>query len=61
MQTTKKMARQLINRLPDTVIFDDYVYAFYVRQKIEAGLKAVNERCTIPHEEARRRLLGHAD
>jgi predicted transcriptional regulator len=29
--------------------------------KIEAGLKAVNEGRTIPHDEAKKRLLGHVD
>ena len=61
MQTTKEMVRQLIEHLPDTATFDDIMYELYVRQKIEAGLKAVNEGRTIPHEEAKRRLLGHAN
>jgi predicted transcriptional regulator len=61
MQNAKEMAHQLIERLPDTATFDDIVYEFYVRQKIEAGLKAVNEGRTISHEEARKRLLGNAD
>lgn len=61
MQTAKEMARQLIERLPDTATFDDIVYEFYVRQKIQSGLKAVSEGRTIPHEEARKRLLGNAD
>lgn len=55
------MARQLIERLPDTATFDDILYKFYVQQKIEAGLKAINEGRTIPHEKARKRLLGNAD
>jgi predicted transcriptional regulator len=37
------------------------MYEFYVRQKIEAGLKAVNEGRTLSHDEARKRLLGDAD
>jgi predicted transcriptional regulator len=61
MQTAKEMAHQLIERLPDTATFDDILYEFYVRQKIEAGLKAVNEGRTLPHDEAKKRLLGNAD
>lgn len=61
MQTAKEMVRQLIEHLPDTATFDDIMYELYARQKIEAGLKAVNEGRTIPHEEAKRRLLGHAN
>lgn len=61
MQSVKEMARELIEHLPDTVTFDDLMYEFYVRQKIETGLKAVNEGRTISHDEAKKRLLGDAD
>ena len=61
MQSVKEMARELIEHLPDTATFDDLMYELYVRQKIEAGLKAVNEGRTIPHDEAKKQLLGNAD
>ncbi|MCL5059588.1 MAG: hypothetical protein M1449_03150 [Candidatus Thermoplasmatota archaeon] len=61
MQSFKEMARELIEHLPDTATFDDLMYEFYVRQKIEAGLKAVDEGRTLSHDEARKRLLGDAD
>ena len=61
MQSVKEMARELIEHLPDTATFDDLMYEFYVRQKIEAGLKAVNEGRTLSHDEAKKRLLGDAD
>ncbi len=61
MQTVKEIARELIERLPDTASFDDLMYELYVRQKIEVGLKAAEEGRTIPHEEAKKRLLGDAD
>lgn len=34
------------------------MYELYVKQKIEAGLKAVAEGRTISHEEIKRRLLA---
>jgi truncated hemoglobin YjbI len=55
MQSVKEMARELIEHLPDTATFDDLIYEFYVRQKIETGLKAVNEGRTISHDEAKKR------
>ena len=61
MQSVKEMARELIEHLPDTATFDDLMYEFYVRQKIEAGLKAVNEGRTLSHDEARKQLLGDVD
>ncbi len=33
------------------------MYELYVMQKIEAGLKAVAEGRTVPHEEVKRRLI----
>ena len=61
MQSVKEMARELIEHLPDTATFDDLMHEFYVRQKMEAGLKAVNEGRTLSHDEARKQLLGDAD
>jgi hypothetical protein len=36
--TVKEKARELIERLPDSVTWDDIQYEIYVRQAIEAGL-----------------------
>ncbi len=58
MQSAKEAVRQIIDRLPDQATWDDIMYELYVKQKIEAGLKAVEEGRTIPHEEMKRRLLG---
>ena len=58
MQTAKEAARHLIDRLPDQATWEDIMYELYVKQKIEAGLKAVKEGRTIPHEEMKRRLLA---
>lgn len=58
MQTAKQAARHLIDRLPDQATWEDIMYELYVKQKIEAGLKAVEEGRTIPHEEMKRRLLA---
>lgn len=59
MQTAKESARQLINHLSDKASWDDIMYELYVKQKIEAGLKAADEGRTVSHEEAKRRLLSH--
>lgn len=58
MATPKESAKQLIDRLPDQASWGDIMYELYVKQKIEAGLKAVEEGRTIPHEEMKRRLLA---
>ncbi len=47
MKTEKQAAKQIIDRVPDQASWDDIMYEFYVKQKIEKGLKAVEEGCTV--------------
>jgi predicted transcriptional regulator len=49
--TIKQAALELVQNLPDDCTWDDVMYRFYVRQKIEAGLRAVEEGRTVSHEE----------
>ena len=58
MHSAKESARSAIERLSDQATWEDIMYELYVKQKIEAGLKAVEEGRTIPHEEMKRRLLA---
>jgi predicted transcriptional regulator len=57
MATPKQAAKELIEHLPDQASWNDIMYELYVKQKIEAGLKAVAEGRTVPHDEVKRRLL----
>mgnify|MGYP001574685624 CR=1 FL=1 len=57
--TAKQAARELLERLPDEVNWDDIMYELYVRQKIEEGLKDLDEGRVVSHEDAKRRLLGN--
>lgn len=57
MVTPKQAAKELIEHLPDQASWNDIMYELYVKQKIEAGLNAVAEGRTVPHEEVKRRLL----
>ncbi|MCP4088218.1 MAG: hypothetical protein GY746_00275 [Gammaproteobacteria bacterium] len=61
MQNAKDAARQIIDHLPEQATWDDIMYELYVKQKIEAGLKAADEGRTVSHQEAKKRLLGNAD
>ena len=58
MSSVKEEAHRLIDRLPEEATWDDLLYEFHVKRKIEAGLKAVEEGRTLSHAEAKRRLLG---
>lgn len=58
MQTAKQAARDLIDHLPEQASWDDIMYELYVKQKIEAGLKAIEEGRTIPHEQVKARIMA---
>lgn len=53
----KEEAKRLIDHLPDQATLDDIMYKLYVKQKIEAGLKAVEEGRTIPHDQVKARIM----
>jgi hypothetical protein len=53
----KEEAIKLINNLPDKISWDDLIYEFYVRKKIERALKDAEEGKTVSLEEAKKRLL----
>lgn len=57
MATPKQAAKELIEHLPDQASWNDIMYELYVKQKVEAGLKAVAEGRTVPHEDVKRRLM----
>jgi predicted transcriptional regulator len=58
MSTVKEAARAIVDKLPEDATWDDLMYEFYVKQKIEAGLTAADEGRTTPHSEIRSRLIG---
>ena len=58
MIAIKEEAKKMIDNLPDEISWDDLIYEFYVRQKIEKGLKDIEEGNTISLEEAEKLLLS---
>lgn len=57
MSKLKDEAKKLIDQLPEETTWDDIMYEFYVRKKIENALTAVEEGKVVSHEEVRKRLL----
>ncbi len=55
MARVKEQAIELIKSLPDDSTLEDIQYHLYVCQKIEHGLKAVDEGRVVSQEEAERR------
>ncbi|MDI6688097.1 MAG: hypothetical protein QME06_07760 [Desulfobacterales bacterium] len=56
MNIAKEEAMKLINKLPNQVTWDDIMYEFYVRKKLESALKAAQEGRVVPHEEVKKRF-----
>ncbi len=56
MNIAKEEARKLIDKLPDQANWDDIMYEFYVRKKLEVALKAAEEGRVVSHEEVKKRF-----
>lgn len=54
----KESAQQVISQLPEQASWGDIMYELYVKQKIETGLKAIEEGRTIPHDQIKARILA---
>ncbi|MBI4766186.1 MAG: hypothetical protein HY787_16565 [Deltaproteobacteria bacterium] len=55
MNIAKEEAKKLIDKLPDQASWDDIMYEFYVRKKLEVALKAAEEGRVVSHEEVKKR------
>jgi predicted transcriptional regulator len=54
----KESAQHIIGQLPEQASWNDIMYELYVKQKIEAGIKAADEGRTIPHEQVKARIMA---
>jgi len=59
MQTIKQIVHDIADHLPEQATFDDAMHALYVRQKLEKGLRDLDEGRTYTQEEVEQRLLGN--
>lgn len=58
MQTLKQIVHDIADHLPEQATFDDAMYALYVRQKLEEGLRDIEEGRTYTQEEVEQRFLS---
>mgnify|MGYP001239250844 CR=1 FL=1 len=61
MSTVRDEARKVVEQLSDDATWADLMYAIYVRQKIEAGQRAVAEGKTVELEVAEERMSRWLD
>lgn len=57
MQTVKQIVHDIADHLTEQATFDDAIYALYVRQKLEKGLRDLDEGRTYTQAEVEQRLL----
>jgi predicted transcriptional regulator len=58
MSLVKEEARKILDKIPHNATWDDIMYEFYVRQKIEMSLEAEEAGEVVPHEEVEKRFLN---
>jgi hypothetical protein len=56
MSVAKEEAKKLIETIPDSASWDDIMYEFYVRGKIEIGLEAADAGKVVSQEEVEKRF-----
>jgi predicted transcriptional regulator len=56
MRTAKEEVQKMLEKLPDDVSFEDIQYHIYVREKIERGLKDIDEGRVLSQEEIEERM-----
>lgn len=56
MQAVKEQAISLIKTLPDNCTYEDIQYHLYVLEKVEKGIKAIDEGRFVTQDEAEKRV-----
>lgn len=56
MQSAKEEVMELLKEIPDDSTFEEIQYHLYVRQKIQRGIKDVEEGRTYTQEEMEKRM-----
>ena len=54
----KQLLREAVERLPDDATVEDAMERLYFLAKVARGLEAADHGDVVPHDEARRLLLG---
>ena len=56
MRTAKEEVKKMLEKMPDDATFEDIQYHIYVREKIERGLKDIQEGHLLSQEEVEQRM-----
>lgn len=53
MSAVKEQAKKIIDNLPEQATWEDLMYQFYVKKKIENSLKAIDDGEVVLHSKSR--------
>jgi predicted transcriptional regulator len=56
MGSAKEEVRKMLDKIPDNASFEDIQYHIYVREKVESGLRCVEEGRVVSQEEVEHRM-----
>ena len=56
MVNPKDQVRELLQKLPEDVTYEDIQYHLYVFQKVQRGLRRVESEGAVAHEDVKARL-----
>ncbi|MBI2001748.1 MAG: hypothetical protein HYT85_13250 [candidate division NC10 bacterium] len=56
-KSIKQAALRVIGQMPDDASLEDIMYELYFRQRIDRGLRELEEGKTVSHEEVKRGLV----
>ena len=57
VSAVKEEALKLIEGLPEEASWEDVIYQFYVRKKIERGIEAADANRIVAHDEVKKQFL----
>ena len=57
MKSAKQSAIEIIENLPDDSSYEDIMERLFFLQKVEAGLKDIDDGKVVSHEEVKKRLV----
>ena len=58
MSIAREEARKLLDQIPENATWDDIMYQFYVRKKIEVALREAEDGHVVSHKEIKKRFLS---
>ena len=58
MSLIKEEALKIVKNLSDNATWEDLIYQFYVKKRIENGIKEIEDGEIVTHEEVKKRLLS---